>query len=403
MLNNISNYSLLKAFFDKYAFVRIIAITLVSIIFIPMFQQALLLDDFPAFSLKKSSSYSNNPLSNPVYTEQFASSGITPEVHSVSVVFTGNNNMHAFWYGGEREGAKDVAIYTAQLDVKRNQWHSEKLLFNRANLSSQLNIYLKKLGNVVSIRDNEGKIWLFFVSVSIGGWAVSSINFVVSDDDARSWSKPRRLITSPMFNLSTLVKGEPFLYENGSIGLPVYHEMIGKFGELLRLSPTGDVLDKARLSYGRSGLQPILLSFDSSTASVYLRNGTDAADSTLLETKTIDSGKSWQKPYVTDLPNPNAAVSGMTIDSGGSLLVINNLHDKRNNLSLFYKAKNSQRWRLVHQFEHKKNTDDNEYEYSYPTIKQSHDGNFHVLYTWNKTHIKHIRFNQAWLKDRIKK
>ncbi|MDE1463542.1 sialidase family protein [Spartinivicinus poritis] len=403
MLDNLSNYSLLKAFFDKYAFVRIVAIILVSIIFIPLFQQALFLDDFPDFSLKKSSGYLNNPLSYPVYTEQFVSSGITPEVHSASAVFTRNGSMHAFWYGGEREGAKDVSIYTAQLDVKHNQWHGEKQLFNRVNISNQLNIYLKKLGNIVSIRDNEGKIWLFFVSVSLGGWAVSSINFVVSDDDAHSWSKPRRLITSPMFNLSTLVKGEPFLYENGSIGLPVYHEMIGKFGELLRLSPNGYVLDKARLSYGRSGLQPILLSTDRNTASVYLRNGTDAVDSTLLETRTIDSGKSWQTPLFTDLPNPNAAISGIAVDSGGLLLVINNLHDKRNNLSLFYKAKNSKLWYLLHQIENKKNTNDKEFEYSYPTIKRSHDGDFHILYTWNKTHIKHVRFNQTWLEERIKK
>lgn len=373
----------------------------VIIVFTPLFKQVFFVSNSPKFDIDRDQIELNKSKSKPSYIEQFITSGMTAEVHSAALVSENNGSMHAFWYGGTREGATDVSIYTGKLDVKRNQWSKDSILFDRAGISKQLNIFIKKLGNPVAFRDNNGKTWLFFVSVSLGGWAVSSINYVISEDNAQTWSKPKRLVTSPIFNLSTLVKGEPFLYENGNIGLPVYHEMIGKFGELIQLNNDGNVIDKARLSYRRHGMQPIVFPIDEVSARVFLRNATDAIDSTLLETITYDSGKTWVKPFPTNLPNPNAAISGINMSSGEKLLVTNHLYDKRNNLSLLYKSKNFKTWRVIHQFENQENTAKNEYEYSYPTVKKSEDGDYQILYTWNKKHIKHIRFNQAWLEKRI--
>ena len=42
-------------------------------------------------------------------------------------------------------------------------------------------------------------------------------------------------MTSPFVNVSTLVRSNPFRYADGSIGLPAYHEFIGKFAELIRI------------------------------------------------------------------------------------------------------------------------------------------------------------------------
>ena len=112
----------------------------------------------------------------------------------------------------------------------------------------------------MATRAADGTLWLFYVSVSLGGWAGSSITMMTSDDDGASWNTPRRLVTSPFINISTLVKGAPFLYADGTMGLPVYHEFVSKFAEILRLDKTGKVIDKQRLAAGGQGtLQPVVL------------------------------------------------------------------------------------------------------------------------------------------------
>jgi predicted neuraminidase len=375
------------------------------LLFAPLLLQFSISSFTPGFSLSgNASNESKVRIESPtqaLYREQFASSDLVNEVHSATQVKLSNGNMRAFWYGGEREGAKDVSIFTAELNSETNEWLDERVLIERRDMSQQLVIYLRKLGNPVSMRDGEGRIWLFFVSVSVGGWSGSSINFITSDDDGQDWSKPTRLITSPIFNLSTLIKGAPFLYADGSIGLPVYHELTGKFGELLRLSPEGKVLDKQRLTSGRSALQPILLPSNENSAVVYLRNATGAADSTLFETRTADGGQTWSAATLSELPNPNSAIAGVSLSGGKLLLVGNSIHAGRNNLSLLASTNDGQTWHLVHEIEQEKNTVETKYRFSYPALRQSSDGDYHVLYTANRKHIKHVRFNQRWLAERM--
>jgi len=41
--------------------------------------------------------------------------------------------------------------------------------------------------------------------------------------------------------------------------------------------------------------------------------------------------------------------------------------------------------------------DADRYQFSYPWLLRTATGAFHLLYTWNKTRIKHVEFNQDWL------
>jgi hypothetical protein len=42
------------------------------------------------------------------------------------------------------------------------------------------------------------------------------------------------------------------------------------------------------------------------------------------------------------------------------------------------------------------------FEFSYPFLLRTDRGEFHLLYTWNRAYIKHVRFNQAWLDQRLR-
>jgi predicted neuraminidase len=254
----------------------------------------------------------------PIYNASFASNAITTEVHSAGVVELKNGDIRAVWYGGTREGHADVAIYTNVWSASRRQWAQEQIAIDLQATRTGTMRYARKLGNPIIARGSNNNLWLFYVS-AVGGWATSSINLSISKDEGKSWEPPKRLIASPGLNLSTLVKGTPILFTDGSIGLPVYHEFLAKFGELLRLDKNGNVIDKTRLSWGRDSLQPVIMPYSEQEAVSMLRYAGDPPNQIMAQ-YTNNSGLNWPEPFKTTLPNPNAAIAGITVNGGKRLL-----------------------------------------------------------------------------------
>ena len=338
--------------------------------------------------------------SAPHYRAQRVSTGVTRFAHAPTVVELSDGRLRAFWFGGSREGATDSAVYSALLSPDTDAWRSETAIVTPARLQRDLHRWVRKVGNPVVVRDAHSRLWLFVVSVTAGGWSGSSVNVLISEDDGATWGPARRLITSPFFNLSTLVKGPAFLYADGSLGLPVYHELIGKFGELLRLSPAGEVLGKQRLSAGRHSLQPVVVPRTPSDAIGFMRYAGDPPNR-ILGFATADAGRQWSEPAKIELPNPNAAIDALRLDDGALLLVFNNTESNRNDLSLAY-AHDGHRWRVIHRVEYAApGADGQTVEYSYPRLLRTRDGIFHLLYSVGKGEVRHLRFNDAWLRSAI--
>ncbi|MGZ8256339.1 MAG: sialidase family protein [Gallionella sp.] len=368
----------------------------------------------------------------------FVSHQLNIATHAASLIELNNGRVRAFWFAGSREGAQDVTLRSAVFDGKN--WGAEQTVINREQTQQGLLRYVKKLGNPVAARRADGALVLYFVTVSLGGWAGSSISFITSRDEGATWDAPRRLITSPFINISTLIKGTPFAYADGTLGLPVYHEFLGKFGELLRLSPDGIVLDKQRLSSGKLGIQPVLLIADAQHATVLMRH-TNAPPKRVIATQSNDGGKTWRAPAKLAIANPDAALTGVTLSDGRMLAVLNNLEVGRQALSLMLSGDSGLTWRSVAEFEHESEaavsveafaqrnaqlalasdtqvTDGKGYaataqrnkctvlcdfEFSYPYLIQTQRGDFHLVYTWNRGLIKHVQFNRAWLEAQLLK
>ncbi|UUZ69123.1 exo-alpha-sialidase [Polaromonas sp. P2-4] len=162
-------------------------------------------------------------------------------------------------------------------------------------------------------RAPDGSLWLWMVNVSLGGWAGSSITWARSTDEGASWSHPRRLVTSPFLNISTLVKGAPVAYQDGQVGLPVYHEFVTKFAEILRVNPQGQVIDKVRIPGSQASLQPVVLVAGPEQAQVYMRSGNATA---LMASSTNDAGRTWSSAEASAWPNPDSALAGVVTRSG---------------------------------------------------------------------------------------
>ena len=357
-------------------------------------------------------------------------------VHAPSITQLDTGGLIASWWGGSREGGKDVKVFTSFFNPDSLKWDTPIAILTTKDTQAQTRRYIRKLGNTVITQDPQGTLHLFYVSVSFGGWAASAINWSTSLDEGQTWSVSKRLIASPFLNLSTLVKGTPIFYQDGSIGLPVYHEFAGKFGELLRISTSGEILTKTRISKGKNSLQPVI-HVSSPTNALALMRYAGPADSNgnkrVLQATTQDAGAHWSKPTFININNPNSAVALAHHNALGKIGVFNDINKDRYRLKLYQHNPDNQ-WSSVYSFEDKtpqaqqitqndyesslqndvsqykasaatktrivsravENMCENnqcEFQYDYPYLIQDKRNQYHLVYTWNKSAIKHISFS----------
>jgi len=321
-----------------------------------------------------------------------------PSVHAASLIALKDGAIRAFWFAGSREGAPDVVINTAVFDPKTNAWAAPTVVIDRVGAEKGLSRYIAKLGNPVPARLPDGRLQLFFVTVSIGGWAGSSISTMLSDDDGLTWGRPQRLITSPFINLSTLVKSPAVQMTDGRLGLPAYHEWIGRFGEFLRLDIT-QVIDKRRMSSGRSAIQPAVFVNEAQDATAYFRQTRSAGQAKRIPVSlTRNAGQSWQSVADLEIENPNSAVAGLTLKSSAHLLVLNNIEAGRYRLVFMMSNPKLGQWQVVEVLENDEALPDQERkEFSYPYLISVSGNDAHLVYTWDRKKIRHLYFSSAWL------
>ena len=344
-----------------------------------------------------------NPRGDAWIKAEFASHGLTPMVHSATATETKSGKLLVFWYGGEREGAKDVEIYQNEYDHKSQTWPTESVAMTRDTLRRDIHRYIKKLGNPTIGTAPDGRLWLFFVSVSFGGWSASSINLSWSDDEGKTWQPAKKIIASPFANISSLVRTPPLFFKDGGAGLATYHEMIGKFGEFLHLDALGNVVHKSRMSWGRDAIQPMVIPSSLTNAVNFMRY-CGKGERRVWKSETEDGGLSWDQPEpIEELPNPNSAVAGLRLSNGDILLAFNNSVDHRDDMSIAGSDDNGTTWQVLDSFEEEKvGAGGARHKYSYPCLIQTRDGMIHLFYTWRRTKIKHVQFNQAWLEQKMR-
>jgi len=334
------------------------------------------------------------------YQEKVVVEGQTPTVHSATAVQLASGQLLAMWYGGKREGHIDVALYSATLDPSAQFWSAPKKVLDRYDAANSLNRYVKKVGNPVLIKHPQGPLVLVYVTVSMAGWATSRLNMAVSYDDGQSWHNSKRLITTPFFNISTLVKNDAVIYADGTIGITAYHELKGEYSEIVRVNIEGQVINQYRMTSGTNTIQPSIMVKSANNAIALFRDsGRDIQRVHFTETQ--DSGKNWSPYEALQVKNPNSAVYGFNDTKQRTWMVFNNstrdaVHS-RNNLALAVSENNGKDWRTLYYFENTELDETVSIKYSYPWVLNAANGQYHLMYTVDRKLIKQISFNQAWL------
>lgn len=324
--------------------------------------------------------------SRPLAHADIPATGFLPRAgnaaHAVTLVELDNGRIMAAWFTGSREGASDVAISSSILD--RGVWSTPLQIVDRRIVQRDTQRLIRKLGNPLLWRDARNVLHLWFVSVSYGGWAGSAINHMQSSDEGRHWSRATRIVSSPFWNLSTLVRNPPLGLVDGGFFLPVYHEFINKRSELLRFDRGGHVVDKARIPGSNGTLQPAVVALDQDRLFALMRSSN--ATQRIQSSRSKDGGTHWLPSTTTDIPNPDSAVAMIRLADGSLLLACNPLRANRNQLALMRSLDEGKRWSPPYLVEQGSEND----EFSYPALLQGSSGTVHLAYTWKRQAIKHI-------------
>lgn len=321
-----------------------------------------------------------------------------PSVHSATLTRLSDDRLLAMWFAGSGEGKPDVQIYGSIYNPSSNTWSEPISYLNRFRLKEDSKQFIKMLGNPTLFRSSLGEIHLFVVGVSFGGWATSKIYHYISKDDGASFEYKQRLDLGMLLNLSHLVRAQPIALQDGGFYLPIYHELADKYPIIVRFDKEGNVLDDIKTTSLSGQLQPSLLPLSSTECLAVFRN---YYDKPMNMQYCFKGGLEWGKPFPSNIINEGNSIALFGI--GEEVFLVHNTREKtpeesRGTLVLSQLIDNQWKKLTILDVAQGKRERGKSVEVSYPTAIS--DGEWiDIVYTYNRSHIAHIRFNTQWLKD----
>jgi predicted neuraminidase len=334
--------------------------------------------------------------SSPLFRAEFLPPIPGDFVHGATMLELPNGNLAAAWYGGTDEIMPDVKIYLSFYDQNAKSW-SVPLAIESADHARKSLGLVKSIGNPVLYHDRNG-YKLFFVAVVTGGWSGGTI-CMKSSPDLIHWNAPVHVVSSPLFDLGMLVRAAPVPYDDGTIALPVYHQLSAKWSGIARIDSDGHVLGLARIADLRPLLQPWLVATSPTEATAFLRFSHPHKPFAVTFSQTHDAGAHWSGVEATPLVHRDSQVSGVLLSDRSMLVFYNGSAWDRRDLSVARTTDGGLHWSWPYHIEH--DTTGNDIvrrEYSYPYVYRTRDANIHLLYTWQRTRIRHLTFNEGWVR-----
>jgi predicted neuraminidase len=301
---------------------------------------------------------------SPVVAAEFIfESAPFPSSHASTIVET-TSGLVAAWFGGTREGHKDVGIWLARRD--RERWTAPVQV---ATCDGQ------PCWNPVLHQAAEGPLMLFYkAGPSPREWWGM---LTTSADAGQTWSKGRRL---PAGYLGP-IRSKPITIANRLLcgsstehdGWRVHMEWTDFSAE--RWEKVGPLESKPRIF---DAIQPTILIHAGDRVQILCRT----RQGVVAQAWSNDGGKTWSSLTAATLPNPNAGIDAVRLSDGRFLLVYNHTASGRSPLNVAI-SNDGVRWVPAIALENQPG------EYSYPAVIQTRDGNVHVTYTWRRERIKH--------------
>ncbi|GAU76478.1 exo-alpha-sialidase [Fusibacter sp. 3D3] len=338
-----------------------------------------------------------------------------PHNHASNILSLSNGELLCVWFGGSCEGKSDISIQCSRLKKDAVDWEIPHILSDDSERSEQ---------NPILFELEPGIIWLIYTAQVGIHQDTAVVRWRKSTDYGRTWGAIEDLFDES----GIFVRNPPVVLENGTILLPAYYCLKSETGFLgddysvIKRSIDGGKTWTETLIEGSQGLVHMtLVALDEEKLIGFFRSR--RADAIYMTVST-DGGKCWHLPKPTTLPNNNASIQCTKLLNGDLAMVFNNVNKEmappaENRPPWFEKTdmdttgvkasdKPSAVWGVrrsplvlgiskdagmtwsIEKILITKDGYDGEPEFSYPSIKQSADGQIHVTYTHLRQYICHL-------------
>ncbi|HTV10068.1 MAG TPA: sialidase family protein [Candidatus Aquilonibacter sp.] len=329
-----------------------------------------------------------------------------PECHASTIVALRNGDLLSAWFGGTREGAPDVAIWTSR--YSHGAWSKPLEVAREPNTPTW---------NPVLFHTHDGRLWLYYkAGPNTGSWSASRM---FSTDEGQTWSTPERLPAG----LLGPIRAKPLVLANGTIvsgsSVEAYKTWAAwierstdngmtfrKIGPIIITAaqdkaepPYPDPpMDSPELRAKDHGprefegiIQPSIVLLGGHHLRLYARSRSLAAK--IVVADSFDNGVTWSPTHFLDLPNNNSGLDAVALKDGRVVLIFNDTPRGRSPLNLAVST-DDEHFRVFATLEQGSG------EYSYPAIIQSPNGDLDMTYTWHRTAIKHVHLSLAQVPQR---
>ncbi|MCC2668307.1 MAG: hypothetical protein K0Q72_778 [Armatimonadetes bacterium] len=294
----------------------------------------------------------------------------TPSCHASTVVDLGSNGLAAAWFGGQEEGANDVAIWFSRREGGR--WDAPRKVAAAPGVPCW---------NPVLHRFAADSLVLFYKA---GPSPQTWTGFLQrSADGGRTWSAPEQLpagILGP-------IKNKAIELADGSLVCGSSVESYRAWGcwvEITRdrgvtWSKHGPINQPGHL-YG--SIQPAVFGSRNGKLGMLCRTRDVHR---IVRATSADGGRTWTPLAETTLPQNNSGLDAVRLKDGRVVLVYNHTASGRTPLNLAVSKDMGVTWTPGPVLESDPG------EYSYPAIIQGADDTIHVVYTWKRERIRYAR------------
>jgi alpha-L-rhamnosidase len=312
-----------------------------------------------------------------------------PQSHASTIEET-PDGLIAAWFGGTKEGNKDVCIWTSRL--VNDKWTApEKVADGILNDSTRYACY-----NPVLFYADNGELLLFYkIGPNVAGWTGWMMR---SKDNGKTWSKREALpdgILGPIKNKPIMI-GNTLLCPSSTEknGWKAHIEYTSDYGRTW--SKSADINDGKTVS----AIQPSILQYKDGRLQILCRS----MNRTVNESWSSDGGKTWGAMSASALPNNNSGTDAVTLKDARQLIVYNHVKPAdslprgkgaRTPLNMAI-SKDGKKWYAALILE-----DSPISQYSYPSVIQSKDGMVHIVYTWRRERIKYVKVDPSKLKLKL--
>ncbi|MEQ4719531.1 sialidase family protein [Nonomuraea sp. B19D2] len=306
-----------------------------------------------------------------------------PKVHAAAIAQAPTGDILTVYYGGTSEGASNQALYLSRLAVGKRTWSTPEVVFDEPG---------KADGNPVLWSDGK-RLYLFFVTIEGHGWEQAPIRLITSDDGGHTWSGP----TYIRREWGWMVGTNPIRMSNGEVLVPIYDEAGSSSGFYVFSQDMSSwkAYPEEHTSWIRtpkSSIQPTVVEVEPGKLVAYMRTG----DGAIYKSQSTDFARTWSAPVAEPIGNPNSRIAALKLDNGKLVLAYNPWVEHRSPMRVSLSPDKGRTWENSVDVEAQSGP-----QFTYPVMTQSSDGFIHMVYSYNRNNIRHVVFNEQYLRDAV--